>query len=576
MAYEADLPKNSQIPLPPDELRLKRLFETWRTASEALSKARMTVPKPSQTEDHRALVAELEKNRESAEQALARASSWFTSQRQAFHATASDMAHVLPKGAALIEMVKYQTLHFGVKPREKEWGDWNEEWGDWNYAALVLRGCGNTAEPDVALVRLGTADKIEAAVKKWRKAAAPDAQGRRSDKATLDAASQELAALVWNPIVPALGECRKVYLSPDGELAFVSFGALPGSKPDRFVIDDYDITYVATGRDLVRTGGGQSNAPLLVGAPDFGAGEKGTTEHTENTESGKKQKPSVSSVSSVVEQDQQLLAMRPGISDLRSFTALSFAPLPGTRTEVEAVAKLLQEGKETLRRSQTAATVPVVLTGAKADEATVKAAKHPSVLHLATHGFFLPDSGLDELMASNDRFRSQLDGEMADATAGKLWRQMRLKNPMHRSGIALAGANDTIRGRREAGGNDGILTAEEVAGMDLWGTRMVVISACESGLGEARGGEGVFGLRRAFTMAGAQSLVMTLWAVSDDATRELMQSLYRHLPEERTPQRALLAAQREWIAKKRAAGLYPHPVHWAAFLCSGIGLALEK
>lgn len=77
-------------------------------------------------------------------------------------------------------------------------------------------------------------------------------------------------------------------------------------------------------------------------------------------------------------------------------------------------------------------------------------------------------------------------------------------------------------------------------------------------------------------MAGAQSLVMTFWAVSDEATRELMESLYRHLPQERTPQRALLAAQREWIAKKRAAGLYPHPVHWAAFLCSGIGLALEK
>jgi CHAT domain-containing protein len=95
-------------------------------------------------------------------------------------------------------------------------------------------------------------------------------------------------------------------------------------------------------------------------------------------------------------------------------------------------------------------------------------------------------------------------------------------------------------------------------------------------LGEAKGGEGVFGLRRAFTMAGAQSLVMTLWAVSDQATRELMQSLYRYLPQERTPQRALLAAQREWLAKKRAAGFYPHPVHWAAFLSSGIGLALEK
>ncbi|MCX6898931.1 MAG: CHAT domain-containing protein [Verrucomicrobia bacterium] len=528
---------------------LNRLFTEWQTAREQLAKLLMATPSPDQLAGYQDMKLKLEARKEITEQRFARASGRFASQNRASHVLLPDVARALTNNSALVEFAKYRFFHPGTKEEKR--------WGDSQYAAFVLRGGGDIINPDVALIRLGSADKIEAAVKKWRKAAAPDEQGRRSDKAVLDAASRELATLVWNPIVPLLADCRKVYISPDGELAFVSFGALPGSKPDSFVIDDFDISYVATGRDLVRQGGGQANPPLLVGAPDFGEQQGATAKLATDT------KP-----------EDELLVMRSGISDLRSFTALSFAPLPSTRSEVENVARLLQQA-DTLRRSQTAATAPLVLTGAKADEATVKAAKHPSILHLATHGFFLPDSGLNEAMSGNDRFQSQLSGEMREAAAGKLWRQMKLKNPMHRSGIALAGANDTIRGRREAGGNDGILTAEEVAGMDLWGTKMVVISACESGLGEARGGEGVFGLRRAFTMAGAQSLVMTLWAVSDDATRQLMESLYRHLPEQRTPQRALLAAQREWIAKKRAAGLYPHPVHWAGFLASGIGLGLD-
>ena len=95
--------------------------------------------------------------------------------------------------------------------------------------------------------------------------------------------------------------------------------------------------------------------------------------------------------------------------------------------------------------------------------------------------------------------------------------------------------------------------------MDLWGTQLVVISACESGLGEARGGEGVFGLRRAFTLAGAQNLIMSLWSVSDKETTELMERTYRHLADEATPQRALLRAQREFIENKRNERRSPHP-----------------
>jgi CHAT domain-containing protein len=105
---------------------------------------------------------------------------------------------------------------------------------------------------------------------------------------------------------------------------------------------------------------------------------------------------------------------------------------------------------------------------------------------------------------------------------------------------------------------------------------MVVISGCESGVGEARMGEGVFGLRRAFTVAGAENLVMALWKAPDEATSELMESLYTNLATQGTPQRALLAAQLAWIAKERAAGRYPHPLCWAAFVANGIGFGLDE
>ena len=166
-------------------------------------------------------------------------------------------------------------------------------------------------------------------------------------------------------------------------------------------------------------------------------------------------------------------------------------------------------------------------------------------------------------------------GEVAGPHLVSLWSQFQQRNPMRRSGVALVGANDTLAGRRPAGGDDGLLTAEEVVGMDLWGTNLVVISACESGLGEFRGGEGVYGLRRAFAVAGAQNLVMSLWSVSDRETTRLMESLYTHISKGGTPQLALLAAQREYIAAERAAGRYPHPFYWAAFVASGSGRGLE-
>src|SRR5262249_49208403 len=152
----------------------------------------------------------------------------------------------------------------------------------------------------------------------------------------------------------------------------------------------------------------------------------------------------------------------------------------------------------------------------------------PRILHLATHGFFLPESESHKAGTEWEQVGSEtkLPGEMnPDRKPGVL-----LKNPMYRSGLALTGAQRTLeawaKGEVPPGENDGIVTAEEVGGLKLEGTWLVVLSACDTGTGEARAGEGVMGLRRGFIQAGAQNLLMTLWPLNDEITVEIMKEFY--------------------------------------------------
>ncbi|HEY9284735.1 MAG TPA: CHAT domain-containing protein, partial [Pyrinomonadaceae bacterium] len=216
------------------------------------------------------------------------------------------------------------------------------------------------------------------------------------------------------------------------------------------------------------------------------------------------------------------------------------------------------------------------LTQSQATEAALKRAAAPLVLHVATHGFFLPDQKQEAAAESRNL------GLGADAAAGG----SRFENPLLRSGIALAGANT----RQGGAGEDGVLTALEAAGLDLWGTKLVVLSACETGVGQVENGEGVYGLRRALVLAGAESQVMSLWQVSDDATRDLMIGYYRRLQAGEGRTEALRQVQLEMLKGGAAATKQPappartgglsgalgvkqidrsHPYFWAAFIQSG-------
>lgn len=212
-------------------------------------------------------------------------------------------------------------------------------------------------------------------------------------------------------------------------------------------------------------------------------------------------------------------------------------PLPGTKEEVEKIDEILRSaGIETILK-----------LGDEASEYNVKKASNFAIYHFATHGFFLADAG--------NLPQEQLFGIEPEVAR---------ENPMLRSGILLKGAADTFHGLDHKEFNDqnnGILTAYEAMNLHLDDTELVVLSACETGLGDMKAGEGVYGLQRAFLVAGSDRIIMSLWKVSDEATRELMTMFYSNLIKYNNDvRRAFKAAQ---LALKQK---YPEPYYWGAFV----------
>jgi CHAT domain-containing protein len=235
--------------------------------------------------------------------------------------------------------------------------------------------------------------------------------------------------------------------------------------------------------------------------------------------------------------------------------------LPGTRIEVNEIGKLAERmGMK-----------PETNLGIDSSEGRMKTIEHPRILHLATHGFFLPESNWTEPAQGGGQLTQTLEpGERREPEINP--GNWKLKNPMYRSGLALAGANVALAGKTISEQEDGILTAEEVSSLDLDGTELVVLSACETGLGEAKGGEGVLGLRRAFVQAGAENLVMALWQVPDNATQELMKTMYENYFNGEPLWKALLSAQRGALANQRKTGRDPNPYFWAGFVANIVGV----
>jgi CHAT domain-containing protein len=209
-----------------------------------------------------------------------------------------------------------------------------------------------------------------------------------------------------------------------------------------------------------------------------------------------------------------------------------FAPLAATASEAQRIHALFPDVELRL--------------GTRATEEALKLVRAPRILHIATHGFFLQDNKSPET-------KSTAGTRALNATA-------RIDNPLLRSGLAFARAN-----LPRTGGDDGILTALEAANLNLWGTKLVTLSACDTGVGVVRNGEGVYGLRRAFFLAGAETLVMSLWPVSDLIAREMMIGYYTGLKEGLGRGGALRRTQLQMLKRTGRA----HPFYWASFIQAG-------
>jgi CHAT domain-containing protein len=351
---------------------------------------------------------------------------------------------------------------------------------------------------------------------------------------------------------------KRLLIAPDGDLTRLPFEVL-SSGNGRRLIDDYQISYLSCGRDVLRFGDaqtGQPSAPLVVADPNFDLtaaavaseplrpgdavgvpplGEGKTTPTTE--EPVPAHAPPLCSCGR--HSDDMERHLSPGL----------FHRLPGTRAEGERVATRL--------------CVSAWLDAAALEGRLKTACRSPRILHLATHGFFLPDQRLELDREGRGLGFDFEEFPGAGNGTGRLSGPM-MENPMLRSGLALAGANTWLKaGYLPEEAEDGLLTAEDVTGLDLLATELVVLSACETGLGRVHAGEGVFGLRRAFVLSGAQTLVMSLWKVPDDQTRELMEDFYTRLLAGEGRAEALRQAQLATMAK------YSEPFYWGAFICQG-------
>jgi CHAT domain-containing protein/Tfp pilus assembly protein PilF len=496
-----------------DDLQAVKTFQDLSRIRARLSKLAFAGPGKEGLKAWKNRMADLEVQKERLEAILSRLSQTFALKQKISKADCEKVAGALPPKTVLIEFARVEILNFKTK------------WLSAHHLAFLLHsGKGNR----VGLIDLGDAYLLDKAIERFKKEIATirKIKGERIIKS-----SREIYDLVFEPIKRELGNVKEIFISPDGNLNLIPFEVLQG--PDgRFLIEDYTFNYLAAGRDVLGFGEIKERGKkvLLMGDPDFdlGAKEKDSTLRK-----------------LALNMDKEEIVKRS--SDMGE---LHFNRLPGTREEVTSIKAILVDEKVEL------------YIGKEALEEVLKQKGAPKILHLATHGFFLSDVELSYL-----RDEIMLRGiSISLKSTGK---SVKIKNPLLRSGIALAGANSALKSR-DAEKSDGIVTAEKILGIRLRGTDMVVLSACETGVGEVKTGEGVFGLRRAFTQAGTRSLVMSMWSVPDKETKELMIEFYKNILSGKMNRCQALrqAALNEMKIVKARYG-HTNPFYWGAFLFMG-------
>jgi CHAT domain-containing protein len=512
-----------------DELRaVRRQLATLTLAETSWSAAKLI----------RQRLTALSEQKESLERQLGRRAAPFARQ---LHLRESDFVAVvknLPRDVALVDFLRSNVSDNGT----------------FLYDAFVLRPSEEGDGCRMHWVQLGAADPIEQAVASWRYqlAAGRGLKGIDPQPPPVVAApNRVLRDLVWDKLEPHLSGVTHVIIIPDAALARVPWAALPGREENSVLLDDYALSTVTYGQRLgeilarASSAASDDDRVLLVGAVDY--------DRAANHDTGAS--PSLAAIST------------------------------GRRETWRALAATNEEIRQIGASARNSAGV-LILSDEKASEAAVREQLPRSRgVHFATHGFF-------------DQRRQPAIPVEAKSLRGTAWRLGQSqgpvradgRNPLALSGVVLSGANlgPALDAQGLPLGDDGVLTGEEVVGLDLSRTDLVVLSACETGLGDLAGGEGVFGLQRSFEMAGAATCVASLWQVPDEATQRLMTRFYENLWQKRMGKLAALREAQLWLRREAitqpeivrgahttpedgppaVAGRLP-PYYWAAFVLSG-------
>lgn len=382
----------------------------------------------------------------------------------------------LPSKSALLEYVVYRPYI----PSEMRYGTSR-------YAVYILGRNG------IRWVDLGETEGIDRMVVSMRRLLR---QPRSKSKELRPVASGLYRALMQKALALTSGD-RRLFISPDSTLNLLPFDTLV-DEHGRYLVERYEISYLTSGRDLLRidTRLESRQEPVVLANPDYGKG-----------------------IGPILLGEQ-------------------YQPLqPLNETAIEA---------ESLKREFR--TVRLIM-GQEATKQSLQNISGPRFLHIATHGAFL--NAETETVGSDARNLVAVEKELLDEDF------IKGTNPLLRSYLFLAGANNSD--------SQGTMTALELASIDLWGTKQVVLSACDTGVGEVKASDGVYGLRRALLLAGSESQIMSLWPVSDGATRELMVQYYKKLKQGKSRSQAMRQIRLAFLKNSRLR----HPYYWAAFILSG-------
>ncbi len=324
----------------------------------------------------------------------------------------------------------------------------------------------------------------------------------------------------WKKVNQKLAGIKKVYFSPDGVYNQLNINTIKNLETNKFILDESDIELVTNTKDLVTQYAVRNSKKQITffGNPDY-------------TSDG-----SVPSVN-----PSAVATTATGAPVTRSYSGI-LSPLPGTEKEVNLISAMMRENKW----------VTKVNLGTESNEKAVKQVNNPKVLHIATHGFF-----------DKDIEQSKVKGVKTETIT---------RNKLLRSGLMLAGASVSLYNRKNAvfqpdkiekTTEDGILTAYEAMNLNLDSTDLVILSACETGLGDVENGEGVYGLQRAFIIAGAESIILSLWKVDDATTQKLMTLFYNEWLKSGNKRQAFRSAQS--MVRQQ----FPDPYYWGAFVMVG-------